>query len=149
MFSRFVLWFLRKFICARPHDFLVDKNYMERWWVIPKNQYFNVYLHRFIGSDADVPHDHPWWSLSWILKGEYREHTPDGVFLRETGSFTCRPATGLHWIEVNQPVWTLFITGPKSRTWGFQCRERWIPWNEYVEMRGPDRLVNGCGEFDT
>jgi hypothetical protein len=50
---------------------------MERWHIIPRNRLFNIYLHHFLKSDYDrALHDHPWASLSIILKGEYTEHTP-------------------------------------------------------------------------
>ena len=58
---------------------------MRRWWVIPRNKWFNVYLHHFLRSDDDrALHDQPWWNLSILLDGEYTEHTiaAGGVRLR-------------------------------------------------------------------
>ena len=65
-------------IFKRPPDFIIgpDKNkpYMRRWYVIPKNRFFNIYLHQFLCDDEDrALHDHPWWSMSIILKGGYKE----------------------------------------------------------------------------
>ena len=34
---------------------------------------FNIFLHLFLHSDLDVPHDHPWDSYSIILWGRLRE----------------------------------------------------------------------------
>jgi len=34
---------------------------------------FNIFLHLFLTSDRDVPHDHPWDSNSIILWGRLRE----------------------------------------------------------------------------
>ncbi len=28
--------------------------YLQRWWVIPRNRWFNIYLHKFQHSDDDV-----------------------------------------------------------------------------------------------
>jgi len=139
--------FLLEFIVNRPYDFLVDADYMKRWWVIPRNKKFNIYYHYFFGSDADTMHDHPWWSISFILRGSYIEHTLKGDFVRKAGSITFRKATDLHWIELEKPVYTLFITGPKVRSWGFQCESGWVHWKEYVFNRGANRHANGCGEY--
>ena len=130
----------------RPCDKLVDKNYMERWFLIPRNPICNIYAHKFIGSDADTPHDHPWYSVGWVLSGQYLEHTPDGIYPKKAGSITLRSPKHMHWIEIENPVYTLFITGPRLWEWGFQCGERWVHHNAYIQRRGENRLANGCGE---
>jgi len=103
----------------RPPDFIVTKvdgsTYLERWYLIPKNRFFNIYLHHFMQSDEDrALHDHPWWSLGILLKGKYKEHLPEGkTRMKFVGQPTIRPANFLHRIELTDgPVWTLFITGP-------------------------------------
>jgi hypothetical protein len=85
-------------------------------------------------------------SLGVILKGQYIEHTPKGDFIRKQGSITFRLPSSLHWIEIDKPVYTLFITGPRIRIWGFQCKNGWIDFNKYIKRRGDNRLANGCGE---
>ena len=52
-------------IATKRHpDFIVggkDNPYLLRWFVIPRNPVFNIYLHRFLRSDDDrALHDHPW-----------------------------------------------------------------------------------------
>ena len=47
---------------GRQPDFVVGKPedpYLLRWWVIPRNKRFNVYLHKFLRSDDDVQADDP------------------------------------------------------------------------------------------
>lgn len=57
-----------------------DSPYLKRWWLIPRNRFFNVYLHQFLKDDDDrALHDHPWWSVSFLLKGRLREITKKGV----------------------------------------------------------------------
>ncbi|CAN0516096.1 unnamed protein product, partial [Scytosiphon promiscuus] len=36
------------------------------------------------------------------------------------------------------PVWSLFITGPKYREWGFRTAGGWMHWKEFTgfESRG-------------
>jgi hypothetical protein len=45
---------------------------------------FNIFLHRFLKSDPDDVHDHPWPYATLIIKGGYYEWTPifdaDGPF---------------------------------------------------------------------
>ena len=141
MILRFLLWFTKN---KKP--LLIDKDYMERWFIIPRNRFFNVYFHRFFGSDAPTPHDHPWFSVGLILQGNYLEHTPSGDFVRVSGDIVFRAASSLHWIEIDKPVYTLFVTGPMVRVWGFQCKSKWVDFREYILKRGSDRLANGCGE---
>src|ERR1700761_448041 len=64
---------------SRRADVLIGKpgdTYMRRWWVIPRNRFFNIYLHNFLRSDDDrALHDHPWVNMSILLWGRYIEHT--------------------------------------------------------------------------
>lgn len=134
-----------------------DDLYLRRWWLIPRNRWFNIYLHHFLRSDDDrALHDHPWRNLSILLIGSYREHTASGVvklrkpwrpwaFWRLTG----RTATAAHRVELidGRPVWTLFLTGRTVRTWGFHCPRGWVPWREFVDVRpGGNSIGKGCGE---
>ena len=78
-----------------------ENPYLLRWWVIPRNRFFNVYLHKFLRDDDDrALHDHPWLSLSVILKGGYVEHTAKEVRRREAGSIIFRRAKHAHRIEL-------------------------------------------------
>ena len=46
-------------------DFVVGAYQLERWWLIPRNRFLNVYLHRFDHSDEDrALHDHMYLNLS-------------------------------------------------------------------------------------
>ena len=125
-----------------------DNPYMLRWFLFPKNRWFNIYVHKFLRSDDDrALHDHPWWFISLILRGSYIERrisaTDDNT--RRTGSIALRPASTLHRIELidNQPVWSLIITGPKCREWGFLCPQGWRHWVEFTG--GPDGEMMGPG----
>ena len=52
--------------------------YLTRWHLIPRNRWFNLYLHKFVhGDDERALHDHPWPSASLILEGRYIEHTSE------------------------------------------------------------------------
>lgn len=52
--------------------------YLTRWHLIPRNRWFNLYLHKFVhGDDERALHDHPWPSASLLLEGRYIEHTSE------------------------------------------------------------------------
>lgn len=98
----------------------------------------NVVLHQLMASDPASLHDHPWPYITIILAGGYWEHTPKGRFWRKPGTILVRRATSLHRLEMDPdagPVWTLFITGPKFRGWGFASATGWVPHEEYHARR--------------
>lgn len=146
-------WFERVASSRQP-DFIIggeEHPYMERWWIIPRNRFFNIYLHRFWRSDDDrALHDHPWLNCSIILKGSYVEHTicAGGVHRAQTykqGAIKFRRARAAHRIEINEkPVWSLFITGPVIREWGFHCPHGWRPWQQFVDTRDKGSVGRGC-----
>ena len=130
-----------------------DRPYLNRWWLIPRTRWFNVYLHTIHRDDDDrALHDHPWWNLSILLAGSYVEHTINagGVHvrkLREAGDLVFRRARAAHRLEIARgPCWTLFITGPKLRSWGFHCPNGWVPWREFTDPTDSGRIGRGCGE---
>lgn len=164
--------------------------YMRRWWVIPRNPYFNIYLHHFLRSDDDrALHDHPWDNMSVLLKGSYIEHMPadpkkwmeegdrtEITAVRKAPYFYRRKADAIHRVELfkietpnpsnpqwdglgilrnrpsggkyaEKPVWTLFLTGPWQRTWGFWCPKGFKGWKEYTKVvDNVNTIGEGCGE---
>jgi len=138
----------------RAPDFTVgppDDLYLRRWWIIPRNKWFNVYLHHFLRSDDDrALHDHRYTNVSLLLTGKYREHLACGVTkIRRPGVPVVRRAETAHRVELidGRPVWTLFITGRHVRNWGFHCPKGWVPWERFVAVRpGGNEAGDGCGE---
>lgn len=141
---------------ARAPNFIIgghDNPYLLRWFVIPRNPVFNIYLHRFLRSDDDrALHDHPWMSLSVLLEGQYTEHTiaAGGVNheqVLKAGDWRFRPTGKLaHRIELTDgPCWTLFITGPRYRSWGFHCPQAgWIHWERFTAKDDKGAVGKGC-----
>lgn len=132
-----------------------ENPYLRRWFLIPRNRWFNIYLHHFCRSDDDrALHDHPWWNLSVLLRGQYVEHTiePGGVNRRTTrvaGEMKLRRAKAAHRIELTDgPCWTLFITGPRVRDWGFHCPQGWRHWRIFTSGPNGETIGRGCGEGD-
>lgn len=134
----------------RAPDKRIGGDYLLRWHVIPRNRYFNIYLHKFCRSDDDrALHDHPWNSVSILLKGSYIEHFKNKAILRKAGRIFGRKAATAHRIEMvgKGPVWTLFITGHKFREWGFHCPKGWRSWKvftAYSETGDSTQTGRGC-----
>lgn len=170
---------------ARDPDFVVGADnpggpYLRRWFLIPRNRVFNLYLHQFLRDDDDrALHDHPWWSASLILDGGYIEHTIQrgGIHRREfmdVGRLRVMRASHAHrvelvrWADPNpdpcdkyrgdddppsasfslQPpvrAWTLFITGPRIRRWGFHCKDAgWIDYERFTKPGSTGETGAGC-----
>lgn len=145
LFSR--LWWLAM---DREPDIVIggwENPYLIRWWLIPRNRFLNIYLHAFMRSDDDrALHDHPWANLSILLQGEYTEHSLKGQRIVRAGGCRLR-LTGrfAHRIELhNGPCWTLFITGPKYREWGFLCPQGWRHWREFTSGTDGSLIGKGC-----
>lgn len=149
----------------RAPDFIIGGKadpYLERWWVIPRNRVFNIYLHHFLRDDDDrALHDHPWIWCSILLIGGYKEHTiaAGGVHkVRHRFAPSIRFASPwrAHRIELYRPhefglpgekpisCWTLFITGPVVRKWGFHCPQGWRRWEDFVSRDDAGSIGRGC-----
>lgn len=138
----------------RPPDFKIgpaDDPYMLRWWLVPRNDAFNVYYHVIRHDDDDrALHDHPWPSFSILISGSLREITEEGQRIIGPGDVVFRPAAMAHRLELlnaDQPAETLFITGPRVRDWGFHCPKGWVPWKQFVDGGEPGQIGRGCGEM--
>jgi hypothetical protein len=147
----------------RGPDFVIgghERPYLLRWWLIPRNPIFNVYLHKFMRSDDDrALHDHPWlFNVSRLLRGPYIEwvpsasgnpHRPVPRFLK-AGDWRFRWGPAPHRVQLHkfagkeQPVWTLFITGPRVRQWGFYCPQGWMHWKRFTAADDPGAVGKGC-----
>jgi hypothetical protein len=143
------LWALD--VMQREPDFVIGGDYMRRWYIIPRNESLNVYLHETLRSDDDVMHDHPWDNTSFVIAGGYIEHTPDFLLHRIPGDVISRKATDAHRLELigGQPSISLFMTGPKVRDWGFHCPKGWVPWQTFTGgyHAGRSDKGAGCGEY--
>ena len=170
-------WFCKWLSKHDRHRTIFDRDglkpYIERFYVLFKpavghngtGKPFNVFLHNIKESDEPVYHDHPWWSLSIILKGGYIEHIPlwirstpvvpegfitDVPVKRKAGSIIFRKlghgrsiSRNFHWLELtHKDTWTIFIHGPRVQTWGFLKLGKdgfgfpiWQYWRDYLKEK--------------
>lgn len=178
MLVPFADWLIAR-VQRRPPDFIIggaDRPYMLRWWLMPRNPLFNVYVHCFVRDDDDrALHDHPWPWCSVLLRGTYIEHTiaAGGIHqrrVRHAGSVKFALPSRAHRVELlpdyegietgsmawvqarrgegpRRRCWTLFFVGPRVRAWGFHCPERgWVRWQDFVAKDDIGAVGPGCGE---
>ena len=127
-----------------------NEPYLERYYLFLKDRKhfpFNIFLHKFLKSDPDDVHDHPWPYATLILKGGYYEWIPifdeKGLKIAETvtwrgpGHFRTCSATSYHRIELDPDIecWTMFMPGPQKREWGFLVNNKWLHNTQYLELR--------------
>ena len=123
------------------NDRIDQEPYLERYYLFLKEREdfpFNIFLHRFIKSDPDDLHDHPWSFRSIILKGGYWEYTKQGKFWRGPLSYRYNPAETFHRVELDKNIpycWTLFIPGKRVKDWGFETKNGWIQHENYLKNK--------------
>ena len=142
------------------HRIVLDRQsnepYLERYYVFLKDRKwfpFNVFIHKFLKSDPDDVHDHPWPYATLILKGGYYEWIPEfnsknekigeRRFWRGPGHFRLCRSTSYHRIELKPGVtaWTMFMAGPQLREWGFLVNNKWIQHEQYLDKMATQKTV--------
>lgn len=150
---------------ARQPDFVIgghERPYLLRHFLIPRNPVFNVYVHQFLRSDDDrALHDHPWlFNCSILLEGGYIEHSPRGKRLMDAGDWKFRWGRAPHRVQLfgdegdppdrpfieAVPCWTVFITGPRVRQWGFHCPQGWVHWKDFTAPGDKGAVGRGCDQ---
>lgn len=145
-----------------------DDVYMERY-IVFKSLLFSIYLHRFLRSDHDVPHDHPWSFLTYVARVGYEERVwkrhpsylvtdPPWMESRvvvKPGSWVFRKSTHIHQVIIDgrygrhaqsAPL-TVNFCGPRHREWGFWPRRIddehgvrcWVAWFDYLRVLSKDK----------
>jgi hypothetical protein len=155
--DRFLNWLERHDRKRIIMDRTENEPYLERYYVLFKERItfpYNIFLHKFLKSDPDDVHDHPWNYFTIILKGGYWEWIPVFNTLGEKfseyrvwrgpGSFRFGGMNNYHRIELEPSVnaWTLFFVGPKKREWGFLVNNKWIHYEQYLADKKNGALSN-------
>ena len=127
----------RKRVIMDRHE---NEPYLTRYYLFLKDRKwfpFNIFLHNFHKGDLDDLHDHPWPFITFIIKGGYWEHTPNGRFWRSAGTIRFAGCHSLHRVELEPgvDVWTIFIPGPKLRDWGFLRKGEWVQHEQYLKEK--------------
>lgn len=98
--------------------------YMFRWIFMFFG--YSIRVHHWLRSDDKrYMHCHPSWFWTFVVKGSYRDLTPDGSEVLKAGNIRFREATHTHSVEVLIPhTWTICLFGPKTRNWLFYVNGR-------------------------
>lgn len=139
-------WYNEKIEIKSRHD---DVVYLTRYFLFGHTlSRYAVMLHCMHRPDDDpCHHDHPWWFITCVLKGGYREEVsrmpevegsgwPAWVetVWNKPGRIRYRPATHAHRIAAlpGGNCWTLVLRGQKSRSWGFHTDRGWVWWQSFL-----------------
>lgn len=132
--------------------------YMIRY-IVFKSDWMCLYIHRFLRSDRDVHHDHPWNFLTYIISGSYEEemlNPKTGVTIKTTrkqGSVARRKFSDAHkvllrrsWVphDCKDAPLTICLMGPRRQDWGFWVdnpgylvpAHKKVPWREFLGITG-------------
>lgn len=139
-------------------------------YIVYKSKNFRFYIHRFLRSDADQPHDHPASFYTYVVDGSYQEYkydlnkpiVTDGEFktywsfdinLRKAGSLAFRKATDIHRVvlprtyslsEIEQAPLTICLMLKRERNWGYWKNGCYfIDWREYLNIKPNDSRIEG------
>jgi len=118
-----------------------NEAYLERFYIFLKDRQnfpFNIFLHRFIKSDSDDLHDHPWNFRTIILYGGYWEITENASVWCGPMSYRYAEANTFHRIQLDENIpycWTLFIPGKTYKEWGFRTKDGWKHHVEYFKWK--------------
>lgn len=143
----------RWYLLGRPtmpdgsHPFTEDGSPKEG--ILDPDRLFAVFLHKFHRGDDDAElHNHPWkWALSLVLSGGYREERRRGaperggaVSIRTVFPWTLNLIhhDTFHRVDLlGEDAWSLFLAGPREKTWGFWNRStgRYMPWRDFITWR--------------
>jgi hypothetical protein len=110
--------------------------YVVRWVV--DFGLFSIRLHHWLSSDDQRHmHDHGWGFYTLVLMGAYTDVSPQGEQRMTPGTIAFRPAEHQHTVRVDRGgCWTLLLTGPERRVWGFWVNGRFRKRNKYFFIHG-------------
>ena len=93
--------------------------YLIRWRF--ETPWGSIRLHHWLSQDDPRHrHDHPWSFVTFVLKGGYTDLSPAGDQHLRAPAVQYRDATHQHTVVPDKGgAWTIIVTGPKIRKWGF------------------------------
>lgn len=111
------------------------------FWLVEMKSLFSVALLKFVGDSREAFHSHAFNSISWVLRGQLREH-----FLDDDPLYSC-PRNVYHpsWKPIVTRRSTVHKVDSVGTTWVLTFRGPWTyTWTEYLpETREYVTLMNG------
>ena len=107
-----------------------------RW--IAETPLMSFRIHHWTGPDDDRAfHDHPWWFWTLVVSGGYTDRNPAGNDHLGRFSVRFRKAHHRHTVIPDDGgAWTILVTGPVSRSWGFWLNGKFRKANKYFLTYG-------------
>lgn len=99
---------------------------------------YSIRIHQWIRSDDKrFMHDHPWWFITFVLKGSYVDISPNGEDQLNQFSFRYRKANYQHYVDVPKSgAVTILLTGKRERRWGFWINDKFKRPSKYFKIYG-------------
>jgi hypothetical protein len=108
-----------------------------RRWVLNLGGWSLRIHHWFSGDDPRYLHEHPWWFLTFVIRGGYTDIGRDGTDELRAPAIRYRPALHAHTVSaVRRHTWTLLITGRPLRDWGFYTDQGWMRMRRFFRTYG-------------
>lgn len=142
--------------------------YMDRF--ILRTPLGTLRLHHILSADEEpYPHDHPFSFTSLVLRGGYTHayrrwrhpwdwkfyegkrtrtpglpwYAPEEIRQCRAGQWWSMGGEDVHRIlRVMPNTWTLVVSGPKRKSWGFLVNEAIVPWRAYFGLQGATQNVD-------
>lgn len=115
-----------------------------RRWEILKTPWFSIWIHGIYAPDEDKHlHNHPWDFKSIVLKGKYIEETENGNIIQYPVKYNSRNGEDFHKIKklISESVYTLFISTPIKRDWGYKVDGIFIKHDDYRKLKNESKLI--------
>lgn len=95
-------------------------------------------LHKWVASDdLRYHHDHPYWFITFVLRGSYINITDGGEEVLKPGCVRFRRAEHRHAVKlVSKSCCTFLISGPPLRKWGFWVKGKFMRREVYFQKFG-------------
>ena len=99
---------------------------------------YSIRIHFWLRSDDKrYMHNHPWWFITFVLKGYYIDMSLNGIDMVDTFSFRYRKPNHTHYVQIpSGGCTTILITGRNKNKWGFWINQRYLRVNRYFKRFG-------------
>lgn len=107
---------------------LSENPYLYRWTLILFG--YSIRLHHWLKSDdRRFFHDHACDLISIIIKGQYKNVTPEGTFNAKVWRPRKMKAMQKHYLDIpKEGAWTIILCGRPYHKWGFYVNgHKWRP----------------------
>lgn len=98
----------------------------------------SIRVHHWLSNDDPrAVHDHPWWFLTFVVKGGYCDLGPGKDEALKAPCIRFRKAEHKHTVYPDPGgAWTLLITGRPLRKWGFYPGGKFVKANKWFLSYG-------------